>query len=312
MKKKNDMKKLINISENTTLALCLISLCGLVFNIVFYVILRITIINNEDIMIVADKIEVFLAIVFIIFFIFHISAIFSIILQLKFFKRESILRSFSFFVSVISLLMIFGDFALLSDISKEYIGGIKTGIAGEFLILYLSQGLHLLFLVLVIVLTILTKRRIYKKAMEEIVIKDESIFINANYIGVLCSVSGLGLLILLSIYSPLWAIKKGIIAITLMIMLPYIAIAVYWAAVKFKEKAGEWYDEKQYQDLAKASLTTWIVSVILLAVIFAFQYWYSKATILNVIWFPLYLFFSLLIFSSSILYLSKKDMASEE
>ncbi|MCL5070861.1 MAG: hypothetical protein M1308_08195 [Actinobacteria bacterium] len=311
MKKIHNIGKLINKSENTTFALCLVSLCGLILNLVFYGILRNNIIDHEDIMVVADKIGVFVGIIFIIFFIFHISAILSIIFQLKFFKRESFLRSFSFFVSVISLLMVFGDFALLSDITKEYIGGIERGIAGEFLMLYMSQGLHLLFFVLVIVLAVLTKRRIHKKVVEEVVIKDESIFINANYIGVLCGISGLAILALFSIFYPLWAIRKGIIIITLVVIFPYIIIVVYWVITKLKEKIGEWYDEKQYQDIAKASLTTMLTSAVLLAVIFAFQYWYTRSALLNVIWFSLYLFFSLLVFSSIILYLNKKDMSEE-
>lgn len=307
MRKLTNMGKLINISENTTFVLCLTSFCGLVFNLVFYKILRNKIINYEDIMVISDKIGIFVAIIFIIFFFFHISAILSLILQLKFFKRESLLRSFSFFVSIISTLMIFGDFALLSDITKEYIHGLEEGIAGEFLVLYLSQGLHLLFIILVILLVILTKKEIHKKVAEEIVLKDESIFINANYIGVLCSISGLGILALSSIFLPLWAISKGIIIITLMVVLPYIIIIIYWLITKVREKIGEWYDEKQYQDITKASLSTLIVSVVLLAVIFAFQYWFNEFNLLNVIWFPLYLFVTILLFSSITLYFSKKD-----
>jgi hypothetical protein len=307
MRKLPNIGKLINISENTTLALCLTSFCGLVFNLVFYEILRNKIINYRDILVISDKIGIYVAIIFIIFFFFHISAILSLILQLKFFKRESLLRSFSFFVSIISTLMIFGDFALLSDITKEYIHGFEEGIAGEFFILYLSQGLHLLFIILVIVLVILTKKEIHKKAAEEIVLKDESIFINANYIGVLCSISGLAILVLSSIFSPLWALRKGIMIITLMVVLPYIMIITYWLITKAREKVGEWYDEKQYQDITKASLITLVASVVLLAVIFALQYWWAEFSLLNVIWFPLYLFLILLLFSSITLYFSKKD-----
>jgi hypothetical protein len=307
MKNETNEGKFISLSENVTLILCLISLCGLIFNLVFYEILRNNIIDSQNILAISGNIEIFVTIIFIVFFIFHISAILSIILQLNFFKRESILRSFTFFVSIISLLMIFGDFALLSDISKEYLYGFMGGIAGEFLVLYFSQGLHLLFIILVVILVIITKKKIYKKASSEIVLKDESIFINANYIGVLCGISGLVILVLLSIFEPVWAIRKGIIIITLMIVLPYIIILIYWFITKAKEKIGEWYDEKQYQDITKASLSTLIVSVVLLAIIFSFQYWFPEFGLLIVIWFPLYLFMIILLFSSITLYFSKKD-----
>jgi len=311
MRKSPNIGKLVNISENATLAFCLISLCGLVFNIVFYEMLRDKINKFKDIIVISDKLEIIAAIIFILFFIFHISAIISLISQLKFFKRESLLRSFSFFISIISLLMIFGDFALLSDISKEYLHGIYEGIAGEFFILYLSQGLHLLFMILVIVLVGLSKKEIRKNPAKKIVLKDESIFINTNYIGILCSISGLLILIILSIFMPLWAIRKGIIILTSMIILPYIIIAVYWLITKVREKIGEWYDEKQYQDITKASLFTLASSVVLLAVIFAFQYWAAGFDLLDVIWFPAYLFTTMLIFSSSTIFLSKKDINME-
>jgi len=161
------------------------------------------------------------------------------------------------------------------------------------------------------VLVSLSKKEIRKKPVKEIVLKDESIFINANYIGILCGISGLVILLLLSVFMPVWAIRKGIIIITLMIALPYITITIYWLITKVREKIGEWNDEKQYQDITKASLFTLVFSVALLAVIFAVQYWASRFDLLDVIWFPVYLFAVILLFSSAIIFLSRKDTSME-
>ena len=65
-------------------------------------------------------------------------------------------------------------------------------------------------------------------------------------------------------------------------------------------------------DITKASLFTLALSVVLLAVIFAVQYWAAGFELLDVIWFPVYLFVTILLFSSAIIFLSKKDTNLEE
>jgi hypothetical protein len=90
-------------------------------------------------------------------------------------------------------------------------------------------------------------------------------------------------------------------------VLPYASIAVYWLIIKAREKIHEWYDEKQFQDVTKASFISFISSVVILAVFFLIQNLYTEFNLMNVIWFPLYFFTVLLIFSGSILYFSKKS-----
>ena len=47
----------------------------------------------------------------------------------------------------------------------------------------------------------------------EVPVKDEAVFINAQYIGIFTGILGLAILISLSLFSPLWAIKKGIVTV---------------------------------------------------------------------------------------------------
>ena len=300
------MKRLLKISNNTTLVLCSISIAGLVFTNTFFLMLRDKIINIGDVESFLGKFSIPVAVVYFIFIFFHLSAILTLILQLNFFKRDNFLRAFLFFTGITSLLMLFGDFALASDISKEYI----FGLPGEFNILFFSQALHFIFYILIIVLLVLTRKSVRKEG-EEIVLKDDSIFINAQYIGILSGISGL---ILITIFSflyltvyplPSWAVDAGIIVISLIAVIPYILIVLYWLIIKLMEGISEWYDEKQYQDITRASLVTLIASIIVMAAIFVVQYFVSAFNIISEIWFPFYIFLVLLLFSASTLYFNK-------
>ena len=301
------MKRLLKISNNTTLVLCVISIAGLIFTNTFFIMLRNMIIEMGDVESFMDKFSIPVASVYIIFTLFHLSALLTLILQLNFFKRDNFLRAFLFFTGITSLMMLFGDSALLSDISKEYV----FGLPGEFYILFLSQALHFVFYVLMIVLLVSTGKSVGKEK-EEIVLKDDSIFINAQYIGILSGASGL---VLISVFSymystlyplPLWAAKAGVLVTSLIAVIPYILIVFYWLIIKLRERTGGWYDEKQYQDITKASLVTLIASIIVMTAVFLIQYYVSEFDFITLTWFPFYIFLVLLLFSSSTLYFSKR------
>lgn len=301
------MKRLLKISNNTTLVLCVISISGLIFTNTFFIMLRNLIIEMGDVESFMDKFSIPVALVYILFTLFHLSALLTLILQLKFFKRDNFLRAFLFFTGITSMLMLFGDSALASDISKEYVFGLPD----EFYILFLSQALHFVFYVLMMVLLISTRKSVGKEKAE-IVLKDDSIFINAQYIGILSGVSGLVLISVFSyLYStlyplPIWAAKAGILLTSLIAVIPYVLIVIYWLIIKLREKTGEWYDEKQFQDITRASLVTLVSSIIIMTAIFLVQYYVTGSDFIVLTWFPFYIFLVLLLFSSSTLYFSKR------
>lgn len=309
------MNRLLKISNTTTFILCLVSTAGLIFTNTFFLMLRDKIINMGNVESFMENFSVPVTLVYCIFVVFHLFAMFTLILQLDFFKIENLFRAFLFFTGTISLLMLLGDFALSSDISKEY----RFGLPDEFNILFLSQALHFVFYILMIVLLLLARKSILKKS-EEVVLKDNSIFINAQYIGIFSGISGLILITIFSVLTltvyplPSWAIDAGVIVISLVAVIPYILIVLYWLVIKLNERITEWYDEKQYQDITRASLVTLIASIIIMALIFIAQYFVSSLNFFNEIWFPFYIFLVLLLFSASTLYFNKKspDLVSRE
>jgi hypothetical protein len=302
------MKRLLRISNKLTLILCSISIAGIIFTSTFFLILKNMIINIEDVETFINNFSIPVAVVYIIFGFFHLSAILTLMLHINFFKRDNFLRSFLFFTGITSLLMLFGDFALVNDIVEEY----SFGFPNEFYILFASQVLHYIFYILMIILIIQTFKAFNKKS-EEMVLKDDSIFINAQYIGILSGVSGLVLITIFSLLYltfyplPTWALKAGVIATSIVAVVPYILIVLYWLILKLKERISEWYDEKQFQDLSKSSMVSFLLSIVFLLIIFIIQYIFKNLQILNFIWFPLYFFFILLVFSAITLFFNKKS-----
>ena len=304
------MKKLLVSSEKVTLSFSIISILAFIYNFILYIRIEMVTINLGLLNTLISKTEIYAGISIILIIIFHFSAILMIILKLKAVVRESIFLSFIFFISIISLIMVFGDFALITDIIKEYNAGLP-GIESEIAVLYSSQFLHLLFYCLIIIFIILNNR-VKKRTNRydaEVPLKDEAIFINAQYIGIFTAALGLAILASLSIFSPLWAIKKGIVAVCAVLVIPYAAIVIYWLVIKIRERVTEWYDEKQFQDVTKAGFVSFLSSIAILAIFFVIQNTLSKFPLLSVIWFPLYFFIALLIFSGAILYFSKKAIS---
>ncbi len=303
------MKKLKGFNEKITLGFLILSIPAFIYNLILYIRIEIKTVDFELINALVSKTETFAGLSFILMVFFHFAAIFTIILKLKTAARESIFFAFTFFISILSLLMIFGDFTLIGDVVKEYYAGLP-GIESEFAILYLSQLLHLIFYILFIIFII--KNNLLKRQTGQnngdVAAKDEAVFINAQYIGIFTGTMGLFILIALSVFSPLWAIKKGIVALCAILVIPYAAIVIYWLVIKIRERVTEWYDEKQFQDVTKAGLVSFVSSIIILASFFILQNTLTKFPLLLVIWFPLYFFMALLIFSGYILYLSKRAL----
>ncbi len=288
--------------------MCSFSLAGLFFTNMFFFMLRSRILAMGDVEKLVTTFSIPVSLTYILFGFFHLSAILTLLLQLHFFKRDNILRAFLFFSGITSLLMLFGDTALVHDIVNEYVFGFPS----EFYVLYFTQAIHFIFTILMLVLLVWSGKSV-KQSAQEIVVKDDSIFINAQYIGILSGISGLVLITVFSLlYStvftlPLWAIKAGIAVMCFIAVVPYSLIVLYWLVLKSREKSGEWYDEKQFKDLSKSSLITLIVSVVFLLVLYILQFLLNNVLILNMVWFPLYFFFVLLLFSALILFFNKQE-----
>jgi hypothetical protein len=299
------MKKSLKLTGIISIILGFVSFCFLINNFMVFEYIRPITMRFEELGPDIDRTMIPVAIGFIVIFIFHLSSILNLALQLKFFQKFSLIRAFAVFVGVISVLLLIGNFGLLSDIGKESQAGLDT--SGEWIFLYINHILHTAFIMLMFGLIISSFQILKKNLPSESVVKDEVVFITAQYIGIFCGLLGfISLVAYLISGLPFWIVKKAVLPTSVLIVIPYFFIVTYWLSFVLKGKVSDWYDEKQLQDVIKAGLVTLIVSFTLMALLYISKYPNLTESYVTYFWFPFYLFLTLLTFSSSVLYFNKK------
>jgi hypothetical protein len=299
------MKKALKVTGLISIILGFISFCFLINNFMVFEYVRPITMRFVKLGADVDRVMISVGVGFIVIFIFHLFSILNLGLQLKFFKSPNLLRAFSIFAGILSILLLVGNLGLLSDISKESQLGLDT--SGEWIFLYINHIIHAGFIILMFGLIVSYLQVLKKNIRFESAVKDEVVFVTAQYIGILCGTLGL---ISLAAYLisglPFWIVKKAVVPTSIIIIMPYCFIVAYWLIFKLKEKIVNWYDEKQFQDIAIASLITLIVSFLAMTLIYMIKYPDLSENYASYFWFPFYLFIILLTFSSSVLYFNKK------
>jgi hypothetical protein len=299
------VKKALRVTGIISLVLGFASFCFLINNFMVFEYIRPLTLRFEKLGSDVDRLMIFVGAGFIAVFIFHVCSILNLILQLKFFKRFSILRAFAVFAGVLSILLLVGNLGLLSDIGKESKLGLDT--SGEWIFLYVNHFLHAAFIMLMFGLIVSSFQILKKNLPSESVIKDEVVFITAQYIGIFCGILGfISLAAYLISGLPFWIVKKAVVPTSAIIVMPYCFIVLDWLIFKLKDKIVNWYDEKQFQDIAKASLVTLIVSFPAMSLMYMLKYPNLPESYVTYFWFPFYLFLVLFTFSSSVLYFNRK------
>ena len=139
---------------------------------------------------------------------------------------------------------------------------------------------------------------IVAKKCSKIIVKEEVLFVTAQLIGILCGSVGLWINFSFLVREIPSENYIDIFPFYLLCVLPYGLTALTWLLKKLHDKPTDWYDEKQWQDMAKASLVTLIISIPGMALLFL------TGHPLGMFWFPHYFFLALFLFSGSTLYFS--------
>ena len=209
-------------------------------------------------------------------------------------KKTSTLVVAAIAVGIISGLMILGDITLLSDIGNEYEAGLQT--RGEWYILFASYGLHLLSLGMGVVALVGNLKEDAQPIEQPQ--KDEVLFLSLHTTGVICGILGLAG-VLAGVFSSLepWMLQMVVGITSLLIIAPYLVILAVWLFRRFWGLPSPDLDEKQFQDLARAGLTTLLISLPVMAIYYRVQIT-QEGGIFSVLWFPLLLFMVMSLFSS--------------
>ena len=192
---------------------------------------------------------------------------------------------------VLALLFIFSDIALLSDIGKQYELGLSQP---EWTVLYGVMAFQVLAVVGLLYATTFTLGT-SNAGME--VSRDSTIFLLAQVVGVLCGGVGLALTVTnFRFPRPLWMVQAQMVPIMVVILAPYALMAALWMLVKLRE-GGEWFDEKQRQDVGASAFLTMVIGVVGMAILY-FLNQDDLQGMVSVLWFSFYAFLILLSFSS--------------
>ena len=298
------MKKGFLITNGLALFFAIVSIGWLVYDFVAYGILFPKIRRLEPLTATDVNLDRFIDYGLLIFLLFPIISFIAIASQFRYFRKASALRIIALILGIFSCLLLFGDIAGLSDVFNEY----KKGqVAGEWKLLYtiaVIRGVCFLAIIANLIEAFMQYRKI---RIEENVIKDEVLFTLVHCVGVFCGIAGLffsNVAFVFRLAHPLLYYTFPIIFV--LTLIPYGLLAGYWLITKFREKPGEWSDEKQFQDSSKAGLLSMFVTVPFLAMIYIFNYNAPKGPI-EILWFPFYLYFVMLVFSLASLYFSWRD-----
>jgi hypothetical protein len=198
---------------------------------------------------------------------------------------------------VAALLLVFADFALLGDIHKQYLHGLSQP---EWALVYPITGFQF---AVALVLTFLHLSGFFRRKGAARAARDSNIFLSIQYVGLICGLMGLSMAGLAFFFPRGWQPFLHTVITTILLLFPYLLALGYWGTVKLREKGREWLDEKQRQDVGRASFLTLVVVSTLMIILFAASF-QNLTGVVRLVWLPLYLFAALFIFSLGTLYYS--------
>jgi hypothetical protein len=289
-------KKFVRFFTLATLVLGMISLCWLVYDYFLYKQLKPVMLGFDELGRL-EQMAKFVWLSYLFMFMVHLVAGVSLLLQFRYFRVIRPIHLIIVLMGIASFLGVFSDWAILGDISKEYEMGWDT--SGEWPILYILLGIHAVFLLLLTGISAAVFRKLKEKQTPEIVLKkDEMIFTAAQYVGLVCGIIGLAWTVFALVMSQRLPVSYyHMLASSILILIPYGLVVLYWFILKFNEKIGDWYDEKQRSDVYRSGFITMVVTVpvmLLLYLVIHNEHIFVRG---DYFWFPFLIFTSLSLFS---------------
>lgn len=217
--------------------------------------------------------------------------------------RSDRLVILSIISGVVSAIFLVFDFAALEDIGTDYlVHGYDS--SKEWIWLFSSLAVRLVFFVTLYLLIIRILRGIRSFTYTGKTIVDEIIYEVTQYIGIVCGLIGVIFTsyayVALDDFTMINWLVWLLMFYCLVIILPYFTMIIYWIIRLAGRSEMTLFDEKIRQDIAQSGLIAWLVSIPVMALIFVSDFGKTpSATML--MWFPFYLFSTLLVFSVSLL-----------
>jgi hypothetical protein len=227
--------------------------------------------------------------------IFNVYAIIFVFSHFRQFKELRVLKIIVLILGVISVISFGIEKVMIDEIARQYRFGMDIS---EINILNMAYIINLVFTLLMFFFVMKTFP-ILKLNTSVKKLADERIFTIAQYMGILSG--AMGLILVLNLSKSEIIEKKIVLYVPyfILFLIPYALAVLYWFSLKLDQKISDWYDEKQLQDIMKASITTLILS-------FPGLLLFLFLGIPSILFFFLYyIFLVLILFSGSTLFYNK-------
>lgn len=234
--------------------------------------------------------------VVLVFFIF---SLYLIVRYVRFTSEVTLLQVLLVICCVASLLFVFADVALVSDIYKQH----KAMLAQpEWALLLPITAFQL---VVTLILTYLHLSGYFERREVEKVAQDSNTFLVVHYVGLLCSMMGLAAAGLGFLFPWGWNLITHVVISSAVLLLPYGLVALYWLFSNLKEHGRILFDEKQLQDIGRSA---WLaLGAMVFGMILVFSLNFNRLDgVIRMLWAPLQVFGSIFLFSLGILAFNRK------
>lgn len=288
------MKKAISVTGIVTLVLGLVTFVWLLFH-VYEIRTNLTSVIRFD---ASDVSDYLIGAGYLVMLLFHGASFIFMFMQLRLAKRFGGRPVAGLVFGTVSLFAIAAEKVMYDEIGREM--SIEYPVPGEVSLLYACLGVNLAFSVVMMVAAYRTQLRVPSSG-DVPTVKDERVFTLAQVMGIVSGV--MGLLLTSILIGRQWPSDRFWVFIPFyaLFLVPYGLAVMYWLTMMRRKRLSDWYDEKQVQDILKASLATLILSVFGMSILAMIP-----GTI-GVYWFPCYLFMILTLFSTGTLYFFRRE-----
>lgn len=202
--------------------------------------------------------------------------------------------------SALCILLLLGEKTMINEMARETRMGWTP--AGEQTVLFAFLAVQFIYVLLILGHLYRMRCSFNQYQTPVSALCDDTIFVAVHIIGIICGLTGLAINFGFMRRDPPDQEKSHFIVTYCVILIPYGIAVLYWLLMRIREQFGDWYDEKQLQDICKAGFVTLLLSIPGMAGLFVFS------EPMSALWFPHYLFLILLLFSGTTLCLYKSPV----
>ncbi|HGY57461.1 MAG TPA: hypothetical protein ENK44_17270 [Caldithrix abyssi] len=152
-----------------------------------------------------------------------------------------------------------------------------------------------IILIVVILAAVIAAIIIPRSGLRKYLRMNETLFVTTNVLGTICGLAGL----VLSIIMPATVIRLHLWEL---IILPFALIYMYWLMIADAQKKEQVLDEKQEFNMSGGAVVSWCVSIVFMGLVFS---QYQNGNLSGGVWFLLFFFQTLTVFSAATLYFYK-------